>query len=598
MDARRYETNADFTLIYEAAKSGNHHALAGLMDQNVCIDVHDHRGLFTPAGRLAAEGHHEAVKLLHGLGANGDYIAMGYASEGYVQEAEIMRKKFGANIKHLAIGAAMYHDSSYAEQLRQKFSFNTAWLMFGASLVRSKTYIASLQALEKNKKALEKVLRVHVKGLVMGGFESDVLAILDSNKDSESDLLLRVAIEAAARVSNAEFLAKLLIRNGTSPFVLDYYHQIAAVGAAKGGNLALAKKLFEQTNRRDEQVSLIAAAGVKHGHLNETVKYFGSLLKSDQAEFIRHQLALRSTLRGKHKHVVEKINKIAGSFVGSAANYNDFAALCARHGDLSVAASTFKFHHVLPVDIVKAMDKGGHFHNERLLMHTLAFIDDHAFVDALSSAALVLNSDQEAAKSVKTLYQGFNAIFENKCFISFKECAHTAKKINHLMRKYDFNFDQAEAFLKSKDLRGIMQSLIFMPGGISAFTVGAFKPSLLGAEGLGSDDLADMMEKFAFNIAKNHVERELAAYLERNYIAYYQHYNRAFSLNTAVKAVKSREELKSLSKFQIGLFDGTIMVIPDAGRPKHEQPLSRAISKEDDMYITMDKINKNPRINN
>src|SRR3990167_9148065 len=86
-------SSSDFIVVCEAEKAGNEELLNGLIEKNIlCIDVQDSRGLFTPAAALAAEGKHAAVQLLQKLGANPDYIAMGYAIGGYTKEAEEYRK--------------------------------------------------------------------------------------------------------------------------------------------------------------------------------------------------------------------------------------------------------------------------------------------------------------------------------------------------------------------------------------------------------------------------------------------------------------------------------------------------------------------------
>jgi len=92
----------DFMAIYAAAKAGDKERLLQLKTEHYFMDIYDSRSLFTPAGRLAREGNHAAVKLLLQLGADPGYAAMGAASIGDNDFAEFLRRKHGACVTKIA----------------------------------------------------------------------------------------------------------------------------------------------------------------------------------------------------------------------------------------------------------------------------------------------------------------------------------------------------------------------------------------------------------------------------------------------------------------------------------------------------------------
>jgi hypothetical protein len=448
MDARA-KNSSDFNCIYEFAIKDNRPALTVLFNSNVYIDVRDHNGLLTPAALLAAEGNHEAVALLQSLGANNDFIAMGYASVGNTKMAGILRQEHGASIKYLAIGAAMHGNHEYAEELRIKYNLNPDWLIFGAAFAGHHDYVTALMSLQNARhkpgvplpiselKLQEMAICAKVKGYVMGGFKKEVVQILDEFKESTSDLVLRVAINAAARTGNRQLVDELIIRQGYSPYLLDGYYQVAAEGAAEGGHIAYARELLDmashvnrvshvyRTRPRDEQIQAVIKSGMVHGHFHEILKHFSDLLKVDKNYFLENKISLSAFVK----------------------DYAALATLAASRGNLALAGEIFAQHGLSATDIIKAMDTSGLYYNHKLLIHALAFTNNAKFLDALCIAAITMNSDRKSADSVKSNWQGWNAIFENQCFTTFKQCHRVAVKINSLMAKYQFNFDQAEAFL-------------------------------------------------------------------------------------------------------------------------------------------------------
>ena len=589
--------SSDFGLIYEAAKAGNIPALDGLLNGNINVDVRDHLGLFTPAAKLAAEGNDSAVNLLAAVGANNDFIAMGYASTGKIEKADNLRKTKGISLKYLAIGAAMHEDHAYAEKLRAQYELYPSWFVYGATLAGHHDYVSTLEnrlhdhqkpgtpVLIGELKLKEQIACAKIKGLVMGGCIDQAIKMLVSQNCNEADLLLRVAIKAAARSANEAALEKLIYLKGNDPYLLNYYFELAAVGAAKGGHIEYARALLSKTNEqsrknpgyhsspRNEQTMAVVKAGLIYGHFNEIFKYFSDLLKVDRKYFLSPDVTLSAFVK----------------------KYGELAELSALHGNLHLPEKLFHESQFASLtNIVKAMDLSGHYYNHKMLIYALSFVNNQDFLQALTTAAVELGSDPEALKSLKTHSQGWTSMFEHQCFAEFYQYQKMAMKVNHLMRKYHFNYDQAEAFLVSQELRSVLGFVAFKGGPLLRAM-----PSLLSDHlGLSTVDLHDMAEKYMLYMMKTMVDKELGAYLDRNFLSYFQHYNRVKSLRQACSQAGSRDELKDRINFQHRLLKGDIIMPKNTSRPKHEQQLKNPASTDDDCYKTIENLSNHPRLKN
>ena len=613
-------SSSDFIVVCEAAKAGNEELLNGLIEKNIlCIDVQDSRGLFTPAAALAAEGKHAAVQLLQKLGANPDYIAMGYAIGGYTKEAEEYRNNTGINIKHLVVGAAMYHDHTYADYLRKLYNLSPEWLIFGAALMQDDAYIKTLMSDIRDTKVAEKSICAKIKGLVMGGNITAASEILNSlyrtksdtsgdgaKEGRVSDVPLKIAIAAAARIANEEALNRFLFINGDNEYLLDGYYQAAAIGAAAGGHIARAKELFEKTNRRENQLELVVKAAIKHGHFKNTAKIFDGLLKSilkirdPQQDLLFHRLTLPAVLRGQHNHLLAQIRQSEGRLSALSTNYNDLATLMARHGNVSRAAEIFSLRNIIPIDVFKAMDQGERIYNEKLLIYTLAFIENPAFIKALGDAATTLSSMPSANKSKLSNVLGWNCNFHHKCFADFKKNAARASAINAAMKTYHFTFDQAEIFTKSQTVQKFLYLFSFRGKGFLKNL-----PIMLPEarqNGLSDQEIRDMAEKYMCYYARLDALRKFDAYINNTHtiVGFFgeRHGNRDWSMRDAYVNAKARDELLQETEEEIGNGNGTIIVLPNPSLPKHKQPFDHKPAPDGPLLTTLEEIKKSPRLNN
>ena len=131
INTSRKNAKAIFAAVCQAANSLDKEAVLKLKENNYYLDILDDRQLYTPAGLLAREKNHAAVLLLIELGADAGMAAMGAASVGDVEFAELLRKRHGASIHALAKGAAMHSDNTYAQHLLRKYPGIELEIMFG-----------------------------------------------------------------------------------------------------------------------------------------------------------------------------------------------------------------------------------------------------------------------------------------------------------------------------------------------------------------------------------------------------------------------------------------------------------------------------------
>lgn len=578
MESRTLSPSSDFILVYTAAKSKNKRALDGLIDNGICIDVHDERGLFTPAARLAAEGEDEAVELLKSYGANINPIAMGYASVGRLEKAEDLRKNAGASSWHFVVGSAMHSDHAYSDFLQAKYDLRAEWLVYGASLAGHHDYATLKMPNPADAEQCEKAACAKVKGLILYGETVRALAVLDEHQNDLSDILLRTAIEATARVKDTRFLDTIITRNGTKPLLLKYYYEIAAEGAAKGGHMEFAAALLQKSSGDKKAIEQAALSGIRYGHYHNVAKHFANRMNVSESAFLTHPVVLKGAICGFHHALRKEAEKALGFSGGLSVDYNDIAVDMARFGFIAVVAELFDKHRgIVPLDIVKAMDQGGYLYNEKLLQYALSFVHSNPLHVALNDAVLVLNSE----------------IFKNSCYSGLSDCDRNALMIGKWMQQYHFDVDQAEAYVCFEELRNCFESLAANPNVTSQQFAASIDASKFD---LSSDALAEMVETFKLYLAKAFVSDELKAYRGRHSFSLWQHNQRVESLENACSAAESREALRSLISYQRKLFKGRTKAAVDKDKPKHLQPLQSSIDRDDDCYQTVKKIVKDNRL--
>lgn len=129
--------------LHHAITAFNNEGLA-LGNRVIALDMKDDDGVFTPAGKLASLGEHDAVNLLRQFGADESHIAMGYAAGNFTREAKAIIWNTCVDLNCVAIGVGMSKDADFRETLRSELDLPIEWLVFGATYRWNEDYANSL----------------------------------------------------------------------------------------------------------------------------------------------------------------------------------------------------------------------------------------------------------------------------------------------------------------------------------------------------------------------------------------------------------------------------------------------------------------------
>jgi hypothetical protein len=378
-------TDDYFTSIYNLAKNKDRDLLETLLKNNVCIDVLDNRGLFTPAGKLAAEGQKDAADLLMALGADASQVAMGYASAGDMLSAEKLRLTKAISLIKLGMGAAMYKDVSYANWLVSHQGAHPGWMAVGAGFVGNRAFAESIA--RKMGISLEAHIAhgevwsgdcrqaKDVKKLAMGGYFEDAVA-----------------------------LAKLTV-NPT-----DYVAQLVKIVEAlsRSGRLMALKDFLAQQDQGKADNKFSALPSVL------TAIYFGAAM-GGHPSIVKYSNDLVSATSGYFSSSLSQM-KDNLQLVGELVKLDQLQKVCDIYNSHKLT------HAAVMTAIVDVMVKHISFSNEQYVLYTLSFINDENFLLKLKSEVVSRN------------------VFALR---DFGRWIDKAILINHVMREYQCDYQGA-----------------------------------------------------------------------------------------------------------------------------------------------------------
>ena len=136
------------------------------------------------------------------------------------------------------------------------------------------------------------------------------------------------------------------------------------------------------------------------------------------------------------------------------------------------------------------------------------------------------------------------------------------------MQKYNFNYIQADVFLAYPTM-----------------------PELLANQHkLTTDDLKDLTEKYQIFQERAYTADKLTQYIIRNNHLYtfFAHAGRAQTFKQKCMKADTHATLLSYMNYQIGLFDGDVIAVPDKTKDKCDQPLDN--TAKEDYYNTLVEI--------
>ena len=487
----------NFNSIYQAASTLNEDRLQELIDQNIMLDEKANDGMLTVSAMLAMEKKYDAVLLLLKHGAEPAYAAYGAACINDISFAESLRKHHGACVYELAKGVT---SKTYAAQLYDRYPGVLASLAF-ASIKSSNSAFISTQ--------LEKLalLPVNPNGLL----------ILDENYDSaqlaamlmNGATLVEIAekIEAIPDKSHNNCILHALHHPGASMHVdgLNYLLNMLPplVDLRTQGRKALLASLAARgkTNTAFEVAShwrlphlydeTIITNAIANGHLHLVTNDAEIHGKRNLVHNITKGLILSGDMHA-YRHYYQRASRKFIDFITTDIDKLDIAwdyarALLTRYeytaSPLELRNAAKIYQHSGPVlKLALSNCVGARLENicarmdRNLCLHTFAFMN----LDFLQT---ILD------KIKKTASQEIHQLILD------------AIKINVLMHKYQFNFDQAQEFIDNHDLRSALMACIFktlqaqIPRDVNVLI-------LSNLTTLPAEDVRDMANKYCIHKAK------------------------------------------------------------------------------------------------
>lgn len=551
------EVKYSFDNIYKKASENNVSAIQEIQG----LDIR--RGILTPAGLLASEGKNDAVILLIQHGASVHEAAMGAAIGKQYALAELLHQRYGAHINYIAKGAVIAGDYECLANIRKSVDVSIDMIAEGAAIKGDFTYVQELRDkhtpdIEPNK---TQFLASIARGAMIGGHQKHALELLQEN-----DGILHEIINGAVIANNISAIEELTIQLN-----LDESHKARC--AAYHGNKEYCVKLVDDdqwstdTNYRDHvkkgifmgsaansnmqmmhEFDYLNLTDIPHSQVifltecinSGTLNFFGKEIKNKltyyQQVLVQLTFELDKTII---EHAIKSLNFEFPLFV-----FNNMSLFKERRQDAIVNR------------IEGAMIESRHFLNAQTALHQLSFIDDHAFLRVMMNRNML------------------------PPYIS--KVIPDAIKINLTMKRYNLEFDQAQALLNHTKLRKLFLYLPFnlghqFPFEITLSILMVFSPLTLKR----THDLYDKMSVALNKIfLKSDIEKYNSGY-------WLQHRNRASSFLDASKVVDNRKNLLTLIKYQKDLFDGVEKPEADVNKSKHEQPLKGTV--KDEYYNILEK---------
>lgn len=575
---------SDFQRIYLAAKELDNEALAALMQQEVCIDVLDEQGLFTPAGKIASEGkltpkkqtteqdkavaerNVRALKLLLSFRAHPDSIGAGAAYAGEFEYAEYCRNELGADVSQIAAGAARVNSKdhyAYALWLHKERGASRASIIFGMAMNGDITQAELMAETVSEKESL-------ISGAALGGYSEFILQFCQQPNAAD---YIKCAIAVTLQAGNMALFAEL---NNLYPNSFDLTLCSRMAGLTK--NLGVSPKINIFFN---DDFSYGLALG---GH-------FKALKQSEVSWRL-----LCAMLRGQHVEDA-RLRRTLGTLRETALNFSVVRYLVTQ-GRLSPAVELYNQHIILylPImyNIIHGLSRGPCYQSYESALHQLSFIDNHAFLTKLAETITGFNksgNQMQVASTPEQLHYVHELFSKRKFFLSdIEKLVKTAIKINRLMREYHFTYDQAYAFALNPLLRKFLLLLptALKPSTINQVPLDGIYLVIGGLGNLSYESARGIYHTFSFVKLKQLFVSKLGTYASTSYLGRLgsmfsgvYHTERAVSLIAAVRLERSKESYKVLLRQQRDLFNGIIQFKADINQPKYLQPLNNSNPTKD-----------------
>lgn len=427
----------DFKKVYQAAKKRDVKTLRDLQSK-LCIDLRSINH-YSPASQLAFEKNRAS--------------------------AEFLRTEFGAHVSEIAAGAVYGGDTEYAEYLRIHHGASLRDILESAAKAKNYSYIESLIPLIEMNQEYYSVKPIHFSYLAEGAAFSDNQQLAE---------FYRVAYQI-----DPTLLARAAVRGGR----IEYAEYLRTQHEASASQIALEASAMGYHNyvdhlRSQAEVSLVnVASGAAFTNQKQQAERIRTFL-ADNNEWIGFNAA-----KGGQRHYAE--------FLREQGTPVDTLACGAIKGEyFDYAEYLYKEHGASLSGMALAAFDSRIFTNEKTTLHTLIFIKDDTFREAI-------------IKSIPTPYY-----FEFPLQIHERRATH----VNALIETQHLNHTQALAWTTSELQTWFLQGIqLVQKNQLSTDTFFLISSFLSPLREMSGKECIDVQQKMFHHLRPNffnHVRRK------------------------------------------------------------------------------------------
>jgi hypothetical protein len=554
-----------FDVVYQAAKNQDHATLKNL----VVIDV---RKVFhTPASLLAYQGNEKAVILLIHYGANVHQAATGAAMGRKYELADLLHKRFGANINKIAMGVAIAGDYDYLNELFTQYDeenngINKELIAFALAINGDFAYAEKICELHALTAESKKLFFSHIAmGAMINGNRGYALKLYHEHEFEMDDLLVgaeivgnmadvevlvqavvieenvsRILAKCAANSANKEYCIKLCKNEkwNTSAAYRRSIIEGIKQGCYASGNLKLLEELKEDSwdlpQFDADPGMLITFAFDSLSGLKDSKSFIKGAIVCGYFNFCITNLQKNKSFL--HSGILHFLFEKNPRLMFLALNHLDFHYPSYVYNDICQHAyinSENRKDNFFKI-FAEGLAETNLYSTPAIALHQFSFINDYAFLNALK------NSEHLPSY--------------------IREIIPNAIRINQCMKKYDLDFDQAQAFLNYDELRKFL--LLVTPfNNAGATDAGAHIPAevvlriMMSFSRLSFEATRDLYNKVNLAFNKSLLACDMEKYENESWMNKY-HSERAASFFQASQKVNNRASLKALIHYQNDLFAG------------------------------------------
>lgn len=429
-----------FEQIYQAALQQDESALRSIKDQRHSLDIFDQINMFTPAGKLACEGHLSSASLLISLGANVDAAARGAAVGWQLDYAERLRVDHRANLDEIVIGAAYAGCHAYALNLYYQHGASMKCLMLGLAMAGDFELLSRLQLtyfIEAADLVMMASLGGHIEYAEKLGTEAGVEKYL---------------LYAAAILGHVDRINRYAINHSTTPYLLaqgfaraglieqaekyciDYKLSIETIldAVIAGGHIEYAESLRIKENL---PLQVFAHSAARYGHFD----YLAYLMKLDSVDIFD---VINAAVSGGYIAYAEKLCTQRRTVISDHICYTTTP----KSDHFRFLEKLYSSEEDHQIDAIRAAAQQIFFSHYEHVLHALSMLRSNELRERIVQYAEYFNKKSGDEQSHKLTY-------------SLTKLLRRAKQISAYMSRYDIDYGCAHVWSQLENRIWLLQGI-------------------------------------------------------------------------------------------------------------------------------------------